>query len=138
MAGTARTSTNRPPRTADALLASARRGVRRLEPIDALRACQDGALLIDTRPEAQRRRDGDLPGALVVDRNVLEWRLDPLGEHRLAEVTSHDQQIILVCNEGYSSSLAVATLRRMGLHRATDVVGGFQKWAAQRLPVSRA
>jgi len=96
---------------------------------------RDGALLVDTRPLEQRRRDGEIPGAVVVDRNVLEWRLDPTCPHRLAEVTGADQQVILLCHQGYSSSLAAATLRRLGLRRATDVAGGFEAWAAAGLPV---
>ena len=110
--------------------------MRRLEPPEALQALHDGALLVDTRPHEQRARDGDIPGAVVVDRNVLEWRLDPHSDHKLSAVTGHDQQIIVICNEGFSSSLAAATLRRLGLRRATDVVGGFQSWAAHGLPVT--
>ena len=82
--------------------------------------------MVDVRPVEQRQRDGVLPGALVIDRNVLEWRLDPSSPYRVAEMTSRDLRVIIVCNEGYSSSLAAATLRRLGLHRATDLVGGFQ------------
>src|SRR5207247_8371971 len=89
-----------------------------------------GALIIDIRPADQRVRDGEVPGAIVVDRNVLEWRLDPTSPHRLPEITGHDQRIILFCNEGYSSSLAAASLRDLGLDRATDLVGGYQAWLA--------
>ena len=89
-----------------------------------------GGLVIDIRPLELRARDGGLPGAVVVDRNVLEWRLDPTSDHRIAQVTGPDQEIVLVCNEGYASSLAAATLRRLGLHRATDLVGGYQAWLA--------
>jgi rhodanese-related sulfurtransferase len=85
-----------------------------------------GALLVDTRPVEQRERDGVIPGALIIDRNVLEWRLDPRSEDRIAE-TSYDRKIVLFCNEGYSSSLAAATLRELGLD-ATDLVGGYQAW----------
>jgi SAM-dependent methyltransferase len=84
--------------------------------------------VVDTRPIEQRRRDGELPGAIVVDRNVLEWRLDPSCPHHLPEVTDVGRRIILVCNEGFSSSLAAATLRDLGLERATDLIGGFQAW----------
>lgn len=91
-----------------------------------------GALVVDTRPVEQRERDGALPGAVVVDRNVLEWRLDPTSAHRLPIVTGPDQRIIVVCNEGYSSSLAAATLRELGLRRATDLAGGYQAWRRQR------
>jgi rhodanese-related sulfurtransferase len=91
----------------------------------------EGALVIDTRPVEQRRRDGALPGAVVIDRNVLEWRLDPASDHRIAEIDGYDRRIIIVCNEGYSSSLAAATLQDLGLHRATDLIGGYQAWLAR-------
>lgn len=106
-----------------------------MEPRQAADAMRDGALLIDTRPAVQRERDGEIEGAIRVDRNVLEWRLDPTCPHRIPEITDHDQTVILICNEGYSSSLAAATLHRLGLHRATDVVGGFQAWMSSGLPV---
>jgi len=86
----------------------------------------DGALLVDTRPVEQRDKDGVIPGALIIDRNVLEWRLDPQSEDRIDEA-SYDRKIVLFCNEGYSSSLAAATLRELGLD-ATDLVGGYQAW----------
>jgi len=85
-----------------------------------------GGLIVDIRPVEQRRRDGELPGALVVDRNVLEWRLDPTSPHRIPEVTAADQEIVLVCNEGYASSLAAVTLQDLGLSGATDLAGGVQ------------
>jgi rhodanese-related sulfurtransferase len=88
-----------------------------------------GALVVDIRPVEQRRRDGELAGALVVDRNVLEWRLDPTSPHRLPECDDPDRRIVVVCNEGYSSSLAAATLQALGLRNATDLVGGFQALA---------
>lgn len=114
------------PRSIDDLLAAARARLDRVDPaaLDDERA--DGALVIDIRPTEQRSRDGELDGAIVIDRNVLEWRLDPASEHRIAEITSYDARVIIVCNEGYQSSLAAATLRDIGLHRATDLVGGFQ------------
>jgi rhodanese-related sulfurtransferase len=87
-----------------------------------------GALVVDIRPVEQRRRDGELAGALVVDRNVLEWRLDPSCPHHLPEMKAADRRVILVCNEGYSSSLAAATLRQLGVCRATDLAGGFQAY----------
>jgi rhodanese-related sulfurtransferase len=90
------------------------------------------ALIVDIRPAAQRERDGELPGAVVIDRNVLEWRLDPTSPHRIAEATGHDREIVLVCNEGYASSLAAATLQQLGLRRATDLDGGFQAVLAAR------
>jgi rhodanese-related sulfurtransferase len=94
--------------------------------LDAVRAA--GGLVVDTRPVELRRRDGEMPGALIVDRNVLEWRLDPTSDHRLPEVTGPDQPIVLFCDEGYASSLAAASLRALGLRRATDLDGGFQAW----------
>jgi rhodanese-related sulfurtransferase len=98
--------------------------------LDDVRA--EGGLIVDIRPVDLRARDGEMPGALVVDRNVLEWRLDPVGDHRLAEVTGPDQPIVLVCDEGYASSLAAVTLRDLGLGRATDLDGGFQAWLRWR------
>ena len=85
-----------------------------------------GALIVDIRPVEQRTRDGELPGAVVVDRNVLEWRLDPTSPHRIPDVTGPDQPIVLVCNEGYASSLAALSLQKLGLAKATDLDGGFQ------------
>jgi rhodanese-related sulfurtransferase len=113
-------------RTIDELLAAARARLDRVSPdrLEAERAA--GAVLVDIRPAEQRDRDGALEGAVVIDRNVLEWRLDPASEHRIDEITSHDARIIIVCNEGYQSSLAAATLHDIGLHRATDLVGGYQ------------
>jgi len=87
-----------------------------------------GGLVVDTRPASLRERDGALPGAVVVERNVLEWRLDPTSPWRLPEVRDHDQQIVVVCDEGYASSLAAASLQSLGLRGATDLDGGFQAW----------
>ena len=89
-----------------------------------------GALVVDTRPLEQRSRDGELPGALVIDRNVLEWRLDPTSEFSIAEAHDAGRVVVVVCNEGYSSSLAAATLRTLGLVNATDLDGGYQAWLA--------
>ena len=119
----------------DALLAEARSGLRRLTPHEALAAVASGALLVDTRTAVQRGRQGELPGALVIDRTVLEWRLDPTSPHRIPEVTGADVQVVVVCREGYSSSIAAASLQRLGLHRATDVIGGVDAWLAAGLPV---
>jgi rhodanese-related sulfurtransferase len=119
----------------DALLAGARSGLVRLTPIEAYTAFSQGALLVDTRPEALRVRDGVVPGAHVVERNVLEWRLDPRGAHRLPELERPAQPVIVLCDEGYASSLAAASLQRVGLPHATDVAGGFQAWRAAGLPV---
>ncbi len=118
----------------DALLVAARAGMDRVAPRDVAAELDAGALLVDIRPVEQRERDGELPGAVVIDRNVLEWRLDPTSDHRLPQVTGPDQRVIIVCNEGYSSSLAAATLRQLGLPAATDVVGGFQALAASHVP----
>jgi rhodanese-related sulfurtransferase len=121
--------------TIDELLEEARRGVRRMSPTEALVAQRGGALLVDHRSEAQRRCDGEIPGALILCLTVLEWRLDPTGTARIPEAVGHDLPVVLLCNEGYSSSLAAARLRRLGLHRATDVIGGFQGWRATGLPI---
>jgi len=122
-------------RSIDELLAQVRGRIGRVEPAEAAARLADGALLVDTRPWEQRRRDGDVPGAVVIDRNVLEWRLDPASPWRIPEVTGHDLEVIVLCNQGYSSSLVADTLRTLGLHRAVDVVGGFEAWAAAGLPV---
>jgi rhodanese-related sulfurtransferase len=124
-------------RTIDEVLAEARGRLGRLEPAEAAARMGAGALLVDTRPVAQRAADGEVPGALVVERNVLEWRLDPASDARLPEATDHDVEVIVLCNEGYASSLAADSLRALGLHRATDVVGGYQAWAAAGLPTTR-
>ncbi|MBQ1071623.1 rhodanese-like domain-containing protein [Micromonospora sp. C31] len=120
----------------DALLEQARAGVRRLTPHQTVEAVRTGALLVDTRTDAQRREQGDLPGAIVIDRTVLEWRLDPASAWRIPEATGYDQRLVVVCRQGYSSSLAVASLRALGLHRATDMVGGVQAWREAGLPMS--
>ncbi|MEV8413566.1 rhodanese-like domain-containing protein [Streptomyces niveus] len=121
----------------DELLDRAREGLDRVEPREAFAAAEAGALLVDIRYAELRDRDGLIPGALVVERNELEWRLDPQGSHRAVEATSHDLRVVVICNEGYASSLAALSLRQLGLHRATDLVGGFQAWKAAGLPVSR-
>jgi rhodanese-related sulfurtransferase len=111
-----------------ALLEAARKGLDRVQATDLESEIAVGALVVDTRPIEQRRRDGDLLGALIIDRNVLEWRLDPTSPDHIPEVTDSSRRIIIVCNEGYSSSLAAATLRQLGLARVSDLVGGFQAW----------
>jgi rhodanese-related sulfurtransferase len=120
--------------TIDELLAEARSQLARLTPAEALGAMQAGAIMIDIRPTEQRGRDGRLPDAHVIPRNALEWRLDPSCEHRDPSVARADRQVIVVCDEGYQSSLAAATLRRFGLD-ATDVIGGVQGWRAEGLPL---
>jgi rhodanese-related sulfurtransferase len=120
------------------LLAECRRDLDRVAPADLAAEVAAGALVVDTRPAVQRRRDGELPGAVVVERNVLEWRLDPTSPDRLPEATSPDLRVIVVCDEGYSSSLAAYTLRGLGLHRATDLDGGYQAWRRSRQDVSGA
>jgi rhodanese-related sulfurtransferase len=121
--------------TIDDLLAEARAGLVRLTPGEAMAAQREGAVLVDTRPEADRRAEGAIPGAVVIERTVLEWRLDPACEACLP-LASYDLHVVVVCNEGYSSSLAAATLQQLGVHRATDLVGGFRAWKAAGLPVS--
>ncbi|MEU3499629.1 rhodanese-like domain-containing protein [Streptomyces hundungensis] len=120
----------------DALLDRVRADLDRVTAKEAFAEASEGALLVDIRYAALRERDGLIPGALVVERNELEWRLDPLGSHRAAEATGHDLRVVVICNEGYASSLAAVSLRQLGLYRATDLVGGFQAWRAEGLPVS--
>jgi rhodanese-related sulfurtransferase len=105
-------------------------------PVEAAGRVSAGAVLVDIRPAAQRRREGEVPGALVVERNVLEWRFDPASDARLPEATGYEVEVIVLCSEGYTSSLAADALRSLGLRRATDVVGGFAAWAAADLPTT--
>ncbi|MCB0896952.1 MAG: rhodanese-like domain-containing protein [Nocardioides sp.] len=122
------------PAAIDVLLEECRRSLERVDPAELADVHAAGALVIDIRPLEQRQRDGELPGALVVDRNVLEWRLDPTSSSRLPVATDPHRRIVIVCNEGFSSSLAAHTLQQLGLANATDLRGGFQAWAAtQRL-----
>lgn len=116
----------------DEILARARARLERLGPELLEREQASGALVIDIRPIEQRKRDGELPGAVVIDRNVLEWRLDPTCEHHIPDVTDHHTRIVIVCNGGYSSSLAAALLHDLGLHRTTDLIGGFQGWSEHK------
>jgi rhodanese-related sulfurtransferase len=108
----------------------------RVTPRQALQSQQCGAWLVDIRPEYQRRADGDIPGAIVIERNHLEWRLDPCSPSRIAEATAHDLRWIVVCDEGYSSALAAVSLQAIGLVNATDVEDGFQRWRADGCPVT--
>jgi rhodanese-related sulfurtransferase len=119
----------------DEVLAASRVGVRRLSPAETVAAVGRGALLIDTRTEVHRRAQGELPGAIVIDRTVLEWRLDPAGPWRIPEVGGYDIEVVVACRQGYSSSLAAASLRAVGLHRATDLAGGVEAWIAAGLPM---
>lgn len=120
----------RDTRSIEEILAAARARLDRVEP-EALESERvAGAIVVDIRPFEQRTRDGVLPGAVVIDRNVLEWRLDPACEHHIPDVIGYGTRIVIVCNEGYQSSLAAALLHDVGLHRATDLVGGFQAWLA--------
>ena len=122
-------------RSIDELLAQARGRLVRLSPQEAYRAQQAGAVLVDIRPQASREAEGSLPGAMVIERTVLEWRLDPASDSRLP-FAAHDLHLVIVCNEGYSSSLAAATLQDLGVHRATDVEGGYRAWKAAGLPTA--
>jgi rhodanese-related sulfurtransferase/predicted metal-dependent enzyme (double-stranded beta helix superfamily) len=123
-----------PPVTVDGLLVRARERLHRLRPHEAAAAQARGALLVDIRPAAQRASEGTIPGALLIERNVLEWRLDPASESRIPEATGHDREVVVVCSEGYTSSLAAAALQDLGLVHATDLAGGFRAWAAAGLP----
>ena len=118
-------------RSVDDLIAAARERLERVDPADLDAEQEAGALVVDIRPVEQRRRDGELPGALRIDRNVLEWRLDPASAHCIRE-TGYGRRIVLVCNEGYASTLAAVTLQELGLRRATDLAGGYQAWLAGR------
>jgi rhodanese-related sulfurtransferase len=120
----------------DTLLERARAGMRRLDPHETRAAVAAGALLIDTRTDRQRARQGELPDAIVIDRTVLEWRLDPRSPSRIPEATGHDLPIVVVCRQGYSSSLAAASLRAIGLHQATVMKGGVEAWLAAGLPTT--
>jgi rhodanese-related sulfurtransferase len=119
------------------VLSAARARLRRLSPDEAFEAMvKTGAILVDIRPEGQRSIEGSIAGALVVERNVLEWRLDPASSARLPVATDHDIQVIVFCSEGYASSLAAISLQDLGLCRATDMIGGFQAWMAMGLPIA--
>jgi rhodanese-related sulfurtransferase len=123
-------------RSIDDLLAVARTRIARVTPHEAVDRIAAGALLVDIRPAAQRRQEGEVPGTLVVERNVLEWRFDPSSDARLPEATGYDLEVIVLCSEGYTSSLAADALRSLGLWRSADVIGGFRAWAAAGLPTT--
>ena len=120
----------------DDLLAAARARLHRLGPAAVAAAVRDGAVLIDIRPAAQRAEHGEIPDAIVIERNVLEWRLDPRSEARLPFANRYDLEVIITCQEGYTSSLAAAALQDLGLHRATDLDGGFRAWKEAGLPTT--
>ena len=122
--------------TIDDVLERARRRLKRLEPWQAAAELATGALLVDTRTETQRRIEGDIPGAVAIDRTVFEWRLDPTSPWRIKRATDHDLRVIVICSQGFSSSLAAAALQDLGLVNATDVIGGFEAWRAAGLPVT--
>ncbi len=124
-------------RTIDQVLADARSRLDRLSPAAALAASRDGALIVDIRPAAQRAAEGEVPGSLVVERNVLEWRFDPASGARLPQAR-YDLRVIIMCSAGYTSSLAAVALQDLGLRNATDLDGGFLAWAAAGLPVGPA
>lgn len=117
----------------DVLLERARAGLRRLTPAEVPAALARGAILVDIRPAAQRAFEGPLPAALVIERNVLEWRCDPTSDARLPQAVGDDVEWVVVCSKGYTSSLAAAALQELGLHRATDVIGGHQALAGAGL-----
>jgi rhodanese-related sulfurtransferase len=117
----------------DRVLQAARERIEpRVDPAQLAKELASGALVVDIRPLERRVEDGDLPGAVVIDRNVLEWRLDPTSPHRLPEMTGPDRRVVLVCNEGYASSLAAAGLKELGLEDVTDLAGGYQAWLEGR------
>jgi rhodanese-related sulfurtransferase len=120
----------------DEVLAEARRRMDRLSPREALAAQQRGAVLVDIRPQQYRDIEGSVPGALIVDRNVLEWRFDPSSEAHL-DMAAYDLAVVVFCNEGYTSSLAAAALLDLGVH-ATDLIGGYRAWRAAGLPTLAA
>jgi rhodanese-related sulfurtransferase len=122
-------------RTIDDVLAQARSRLRRLGPQQAADAVARGAALVDIRPAAQRLVEGEVPDSLVVERNVLEWRFDPSNSARLS-IADHDLAVVVLCSEGYTSSLAAVALQDLGVHRATDVIGGFRAWQRAGLPTA--
>ena len=119
------------------LLAESREKLARVSPHEAFEIQRDGGLIIDIRPESDRLTGGEIPGALTVERIVLEWRLDPSGSHRLTGLHP-ERPVVLVCNEGYASSLAAAQAQELGLTKATDLAGGFHAWKQAGLPTTAA
>jgi len=125
------------PRTIDEILAEARARLTRVTPAEADAARERGAVIVDIRPAAQREANGELPFAVVIERNVLEWRLDPANDASLP-IADHDLEVIVLCQEGYTSSLAAAALQDLGIHRATDVIGGYAAWRAWQASAAQA
>ncbi len=120
----------------DRLLAQARLGLHRVDPAQAKKVRDEGGLLIDIRPAAQRAEFGEIPGALIIERNNLEWRLDPGGSHRIPEAEDPDRPVVIVCQEGYASSLAAVSLLGVGRTAVTDLDGGFVAWQQAGLPTT--
>jgi rhodanese-related sulfurtransferase len=123
-------------RNVEQLVDDARGEIERLSPEETFRSLRDGALLIDIRPQQQRHEHGVVPNALIIERNVLEWRLDPSSAFRIPEATGHDRHVLVLCQQGYASSLAAASLRALGYTRVGDVIGGFDAWQRAGLPVA--
>lgn len=121
----------------DRMLAFARERLHRLPADEVPAALRRGAVLVDIRPQAQRAQEGEVPGALVIERNVLEWRCDPTSDARLSQAVDDDVEWVILCSEGYTSSLAAAALQDLGLHRATDVVGGYHALVAAGVLAAR-
>lgn len=119
--------------TVDDLLADARAGLTRLDPAEVAAAQREGAILVDIRPYRQRVAEGEIPDSVIVERNVLEWRFDPASDGSLPEA-SYDARIVVVCSEGYTSSLAAHALCQLGMTRTTDLIGGFRAWREAGLP----
>jgi rhodanese-related sulfurtransferase len=124
--------------TIDEMLGASRARLTRLTPHEAFAEMVAGGTLVDIRPAAQRAAEGEVPGSVIVERNHLEWRFDPASDARLPWVTEYGHRLIVICQEGYTSSLAAAALLDLGLRRATDVIGGFRAWAAEGLPTASA
>jgi rhodanese-related sulfurtransferase len=121
--------------TIDKVLELARSRLARVDARQAAAEHAKGALLVDTRTESQRTKQGEIPGALVIDRTVFEWRLDPTSPTRIPQAKDHQIRVIVICSQGYSSSLAAASLQDLGLVNATDVIGGFHAWREAGLPI---
>jgi rhodanese-related sulfurtransferase len=126
-------------RSIDEILTTARERLRRMTPADAHGELgADRAVLVDIRPASQRAVEGEIPGSWIVERNHLEWRLDPASSSRLPWVSGYEHRILVICQEGYTSSLAAASLLDLGLLQSTDIIGGYRAWAAAGLPTAPA